>query len=92
MLVEMAKCVMCLNWFCFCLYYKGCSGYSTIGGHSMASTDIMNDRDCSQVKFDACENYSKLSLKEKNKKTTAIVSQAEIWQEDKKFTVIFLFY
>lgn len=76
--------MMCINWFCFCVYYKGWRGYSTIGGHSRSSTDIMSDKSSPKVEFDTFKNCS---MDEKREKTTAMVSQAEIWQEDKKFTV-----
>lgn len=94
MSVEMTKCMLCLNWFCFCLHYKGWSEYSAIGSHSGSSIDNMSERKSSTpVEFDTCENYTKLSMDGKDEKTTAMVSQAEIWQEDKKFTVhYFLFY
>lgn len=86
---------MCLNWFCFCIYYKGWSGYSTIGDHSSSSINIMNDKSSQKVEFDTYEDCSKLSKDENNEKTVektaAMVSQAEIWQGDKKFTV-YLFY
>lgn len=79
---------MCLNWFCFCVYYKGWTGYSSIDGHSMSSTNIMNDKSNTQVEFGASENCPKLTMDVRNEKTAAKVSQAEIWQEDKKFTVL----
>lgn len=87
--IEMTKCVMCLNWFCFCMYYKGWSEYSTIGSHSSSSADNMSEHKSSTpVEFDTCENCTKLSIDgNDDEKTTAMVSQAEIWQEDKKFTV-----
>lgn len=79
--------MMCLNWFCFCVYCKGRRGYSTIGGHSRSSVDIMSEKSSSQLEFDTFESCS---VDEKNEKTTAMVSQAEIWQEDKKFTVSYI--
>lgn len=83
----MTECAKCLNWLCFRVYYKGWSEYSTIGGHSGSSVNIMTGKSSSQAELDACENCSKLSIDGRNDKTTAMVSQAEIWQEDKKFTV-----
>lgn len=79
---------MCLNWFCFYAFYKGCRGYSAIGGHLQSTADIMSDKSSSPVEFDTFENCS---ADEKSEKTTAMVSQAEIWQEDKKFTVCLVF-
>jgi len=67
--------------------FKGWSGYTTIGGRSRLSTSIMNDKSSSKVEFDSCENCSKLPMDGSNEKTAAMVTQAEIWQEDKKFTV-----
>jgi len=78
---------MCLNWFCFFGYYRGWSEYSIIGGRSTSSVDIMDDKSSTQVELDSCENCSKLSVDRDRDKTEAMVSQAEIWQEDKKFTV-----
>lgn len=87
MLDKMITFAMCLNWFCFCVYYKGWSGYSTISGRSRSFTKSMSDNSSAKVECDACENCSKLSSDKSNEKTAAMVSQAEIWQEDKKFTV-----
>lgn len=88
MRVEMSVCAKYLNWLCFCVYRKGWSEYSTIGGHSGSSVNIMTDKSTSaRVGFDACENCSKPLMDGKNDRTAAMVSQAEIWQEDKKFTV-----
>ncbi|XP_016661487.1 serine/threonine-protein kinase Sgk2 isoform X3 [Acyrthosiphon pisum] len=47
----------------------------------------MDNKSSIQVELDTCENCSKLSMDEDDDKTAAMVSQAEIWQEDKKFTV-----
>jgi len=47
----------------------------------------MDDKSSIQVELDTCENCSKLSMDGDDDKTAAMVSQAEIWQEDKKFTV-----
>lgn len=70
------------------MYYKGWSEYSTIGSHSSSSTDNMSEHKSSTpVEFDTCENCTKLSIDGNDEKITAMVSQAEIWQEDKKFTV-----
>lgn len=71
------------------MYYKGWSGYSTIGGHSRSSTDTMNHKSSPQPqgKFDTCENCPRNLSTDVNNKIGAMVSQAEIWQEDKKFTV-----
>lgn len=85
--VKMSKCVVCLNWFCFCVYYKGLSGYSTIGSRPVSSTGSMSDKLDSKVEFTALENGSKLKTNVNNEKTAAMVSQAEIWQEEKKFAV-----
>lgn len=87
MLDKMIIFAMCLNWFCFCVYYKGWSGYSTIGGRSRSFAKSMSDNSSAKVEYDACEKCSKLSSDKSNEKTAAMVSQAEIWQEDKKFTV-----
>lgn len=83
----MTKCMMCLKWFCFFSHLKGRSGYSTIGSHSRLCVDIMENKPSIQVELDTCENCSKLSTDRDEDKTAAMVSQAEIWQEDKKFTV-----
>lgn len=83
----MTKCVMCLNWFCFFGYLKGRSGYSTIGGHSRSFVDVVDNNPSIQVELVMCDNCSKLSTDRDEDKTAAMVSQAEIWQEDKKFTV-----
>lgn len=83
----MTKLTMCLNWLCFCVYYKGWSGYSTISGYSMSSVDVMGDKSSARAE-DKCENCStKVPMDVNHGKTAAMVSQAEIWQEDKKFTV-----
>lgn len=78
---------MCLNWFCFFGYHKGWSGYSSITGHSGSYADIMDDKSRIQVELGTCKNCSKLSMDRDGDKTVAMVSQAEIWEEDKKFTV-----
>lgn len=92
MLDKMITFAMCLNWFCFCVYYKGWSGYSTIGGRTRYSAaKSMSDNSSAKVECDACENCTKLSSDKSSEKTAAMVSQAEIWQEDKKFTVLTFF-
>lgn len=83
----MTKSMMCLNWFCYFGCHTGRSGYSTIGGHSRAYADVMDNKSSIQVELDTCENCSKLSMDGDDDKTAAMVSQAEIWQEEKKFTV-----
>lgn len=86
---------MCLNLFCFCVYCKGWSGYSTIGDHSSLSINTMSDKSRQKVEFDTYNDCSKLSNDKNNEKTVektaAAVSQAEIWQGDKKFTVYSFF-
>jgi len=78
---------MCLNWLCYFGCHTGRSGYSTIGDHSRSSADVMDNKSSKQVELDTCENCSNLSVDGDDDKTAAMVSQAEIWQEDKKFTV-----
>lgn len=82
----MTKPTMCLNWFCFCVYYKGWGGYSTISGFSRSSVDVMGDNSSVRAE-DKCENCTRLPMDGNHEKTDAKVSQAEVWQEDKKFTV-----
>lgn len=92
----MTKPAMCLNWFCFCAYYKGWSGYSTISDYSRSSANVMGDKSSALVKEDKCENCTRSPMDGNHEKTVAMVSQAEVWQEEKKFTVkyvlFFLFY
>lgn len=86
---------MCLSWFCFCCvyFYKGWSGYSTIDGRSESPVDSMSDKSSTRVEFDGtCKNCPELSTDGTDGKTAAMVSQAEIWQEDKKFTVKMLLF
>lgn len=40
-----------------------------------------------RVEFDTCDNCLKSSADSDGESTAAMVSQAEVWQEDKKFTV-----
>ena len=47
----------------------------------------MDNKASIRFELDTCENCSKLTMDEDDDKTAAMVSQAEIWQEDKKFTV-----
>ncbi|VVC40619.1 Hypothetical protein CINCED_3A022383 [Cinara cedri] len=47
----------------------------------------MNDKSSQKVEFDTYEDYTKLSKDDNTEKTAAMVSQAEIRQGDKKFTV-----
>lgn len=79
----------CLNCFCFCVYYKGWSGYSTIGGHSRSLIDIMSHKSSTepQASIDTCESCPENLTSRDVNNISAMVSQAEIWQEDKKFTV-----
>lgn len=83
----MTKTMICLNWFCYFGCLTGRSGYSTIGSHSRSCINVMDNKSSIQVELDSCENCSKLSMDGDDDKTAAMVSQAEIWQEDKKFTV-----
>jgi hypothetical protein len=46
----------------------------------------MDDYSSARVE-DKCENCTRLPMDGNHEKTNAMVSQAEVWQEDKKFTV-----
>lgn len=77
------------------MYYKGWSGYSTIGGHSGSSISTMSHKSSiePQASVDTCDSCPEnLTSMDVNNKVSAMVSQAEIWQEDKKFTVISLYF
>lgn len=80
----------CLHWFCFCVYNKDWSReYSTIESSSSYWSSIMTNKSNSLVDYGACKNCPVLekSSNENCNKTAAMVSQAEVWQEEKKFTV-----